>query len=59
MVKHNLWSDQLLEEVPTHWEKHNDLALFPETTFKSEEWFDPRFEFYVQSNQLVEIKTFQ
>ena len=28
----------LPDEIPTHWEIHGDLALFPGTCFKSERW---------------------
>jgi hypothetical protein len=42
MTKRSLWSTDLETEIPTHWEKHNDLALFAEGSFKSDNWFDGR-----------------
>jgi len=38
LCKNTCWSDELQSEIPRHWEKHEDLILFPETAFKSNVW---------------------
>ncbi|KAL4225371.1 tRNA wybutosine-synthesizing protein 2 [Mactra antiquata] len=34
---HN-WTDKLHEDIPSHWERHGDLVLIPDTTFTLTVW---------------------
>lgn len=34
----NDWSEDLINDIPKHWEKHDDLILFPINAFKHPKW---------------------
>ena len=38
LQKTNDWSEDLINEIPKHWEKHDDLILFPINAFKHPKW---------------------
>ena len=44
LVGLELWECSLAEDVPRHWEKHEDLVLFPDTCFQKENWYVKTFQ---------------
>uniref|UniRef100_T1JHK5 tRNA(Phe) (4-demethylwyosine(37)-C(7)) aminocarboxypropyltransferase n=1 Tax=Strigamia maritima TaxID=126957 RepID=T1JHK5_STRMM len=38
LVGQDVWCEELENQVPRKWEKHGDLLLLPENSFKNEQW---------------------
>ena len=33
-----MWNEELINDIPKHWEKHDDLIIFPINSFQNSVW---------------------
>ena len=38
LSENQLWNEELVNDIPKHWEKHDDLIIFPINCFQNPIW---------------------